>query len=59
MGNEREKSGGGEKYEDMSHCTMLSFFPDLSLQCPVPGEKEGDGAVGKNEEKEREMQDLK
>ena len=43
MGNEREKSGGEEKYEDVSHCTMLSFSfsPDLSLQWPVPGEKDG------------------
>lgn len=38
---EKEKSYGGEKYEDMSHCTRVSFFSDLSLQCPVPGEKRG------------------
>ena len=56
---EKENSGGGEKYEDMSHCTTVSFFPDLSLQWPVPGEKDGDGAAGRNEEKEREMRDLK
>ena len=38
---------------------LVSFFPDLSLQWPIPGEKEGDRAVGRNDEKEREMLDLK
>lgn len=45
----------------MLHCTIVPtfFFSDLSQQWLVPGEKEGDGAVGRNEEKEREKQDLK
>ncbi len=42
-----------------SHIAPTFFFYDLSLQWPVPGENEGDGAVGRNEEEERVRQDLK
>lgn len=38
----------------MSHCARISFFSDLSLRWPVPGEKEGDGDVGRNKERVRD-----
>lgn len=43
----------------MSHCMVFFFSSDLLLQWPVPREKEGDRAVGMNEEKEQKMRDLK
>ena len=57
LGDEREKWW---RREIWGHVTLYSvFFPDLSLRCSVPGEKEGAWAVGTDEEKERKMQDLK
>lgn len=48
----RERKVVGKRNMRTHHIVPCVFFSDLSLQWPIPGEKEGDRAVGRNDEKE-------